>query len=71
MAWTNNARLSGRQLKGMFRMWRRPPPPDLPSPNGVPTSVMRSLASEGLPLDPIKWNRRLQELLAAYPKNGG
>ena len=45
------------------------PPPE--NPHGVPSSVMKALAAEGLPLDPVKWNARLQELLTAYKLNGG
>jgi hypothetical protein len=70
MAWSNRARLSGKQVKGMFRKWRRPPPPDCPTPFSVPTSVMRTLQQERLD-DPASFNARLQELLAAYSKNGG
>jgi hypothetical protein len=69
MAWRNGARLSGKQMKSMFRRWRQPPPPDCPSPYSVPTSVMRTLQSESLSAD--KFNARLQELLSAYEKNGG
>jgi len=45
------------------------PPPE--NPHGVPGAVMKALAAEGLPLDPVKWNARLQELLNAYKLNGG
>jgi len=70
MAWRNGARLTGKHVKGMFRKWRKPPPPDCPTPNSVPTSVMRTLQSESL-RDPVVFNARLQELLAAYKLNGG
>lgn len=69
MAWKNLARLSGKQVKGMFRKWRQPPPPDCPTPNCVPTSVMRQLQRENLSAD--QFNARLQELLSAYKLNGG
>jgi len=49
------------------RYWM--PPPE--NPHGVPGAVMRALALENLPSDPVKWNTRLQELLAAYKLNGG
>jgi hypothetical protein len=68
MAWRNNARLSGKQMKGMFRKWRLPPPVN---PQGVPREVQKQLAQENLTSDPVVWNTRLQELLSAYGKNGG
>ena len=71
MAWRNGARLTGRHVKGMFRKWRRPPPPDCPTPHSVPTSVMRTLQQENLPSDPVKFNARLQQLLEDYKLNGG
>jgi len=49
MAWRNNARLSGRQIKGMFRRWRLPPRVD--DPRGVPRAVMKILQQEQLPAD--------------------
>jgi hypothetical protein len=70
MAWGGRGwRMSGRQMKGMFRMWRRPPPPDCPTPHSVPKSVMRTLQSETLASDPRTYNARLQELLSAYKSN--
>ena len=45
--------------------------PDLPDPRGVPSSVMKTLAQENLSADPVAFNARLQELLAAYKLNGG
>ena len=69
MAWSNRARLSGRQIKGMFRKWRRPPQPD--NPKGVPHAVMKTLSQEQLSSDPATFNARLQELLNAYKLNGG
>ena len=70
MAWGGKAgRLSGKHVKGMFRIWRRPPPPDCPTPHSVPTSVMRTLQQEQVSAD--EFNTRLQELLAAYKLNGG
>jgi hypothetical protein len=71
MAWKNLARLSGKQVKGMFRKWRLPPRPDLPPGGIVPKSVMRTLQNEGVSGDPVKLNARLQELLNAYKTNGG
>jgi len=45
------------------------PPPE--NPHGVSGAVMKALALENLPSDPVKWNARLQELLTAYKSNGG
>jgi hypothetical protein len=67
VAWSNRARLSGKQIKSMFRMWHRPPRPE--NPHGVPRSVMKTMQAERL--DPNDYNRRLQELLRAYKLNGG
>jgi hypothetical protein len=65
MAWKNLARISGRQMKMMFRKWRPPPRPD--DPRGVPRAVMRRLAEERLPsADVNAYNTKLQQLL-----NGG
>jgi hypothetical protein len=49
------------------------PMPKLKSdnPNGVPTEIMKQLSQEGLSSDPAAFNRRLQQLLAAYKLNGG
>ena len=68
MAWRNNARISGKQLKGMFRKWRLPRYDD---PYGVPREVQKQLAQENLVSDPQVWNARLQELLHAYKQNTG
>jgi hypothetical protein len=69
MAWRNGSRLTGKHVKGMFRKWRRPPPPDCPMPHSIPTSIMRTLQRESLSANQI--NERLQELLIAYKQNGG
>jgi hypothetical protein len=71
MAWRNGARLSGKHVKGMFRKWRRPSMPDCPTPFSVPSTVMKTLQSENLSSDPVKFNTRLQQLLNAYKLNGG
>jgi len=42
-----------------------------PNPHGIPNEVMRTLANEGLSSDPAAFNRRLQELLAAYKLSDG
>jgi hypothetical protein len=49
----------------------RPPPPDCPTPFSVPSTVMKTLQSENLSSDPVKFNTRLQQLLKAYKLNGG
>jgi len=48
---------------------RAPPPPE--NPLGIPKAVMKTLSQEGLSADPVRFNARLQELLAAYKTNGG
>jgi len=57
-----------RALKLSHQRYWLPPPEN---PYGVPTAVMKALAAESLPLVPVKWNARLQELLTAYKSNGG
>jgi len=47
------------------------PPLKFDNPNGIPTAVMKQISQEGLSSDPAAFNRRLQELLNAYAKNGG
>jgi len=61
------ARVS-RALRFSHKRFYLPPPEN---PHGVPGAVMKALALENLPSDPVKWNARLQELLAAYKSNGG
>ena len=41
------------------------------NPNGIPTEVIKQISREGLSSDPVAFNARLQELLAAYKLNGG
>jgi hypothetical protein len=50
--------------------WSKPLPKPQ-NPHGIPSEVMRTLARENLSSDPAAFNRRLQELLAAYKLNGG
>jgi hypothetical protein len=45
--------------------------PKWENPDGIPKAVMKTLAAEGLSADPVRFNARLQELLAAHHKNGG
>ncbi len=68
MAWSNRARLSGKQVKGMFRKWRRPPLPD--NPLGVPKGVMKALAEEHSPPEPKAYEKRLRELMQTIEING-
>ena len=57
-----------RALSQSHRRYYLPPQEN---PHGVPGAVMKALALENLPSDPVKWNARLQELLNAYKSNGG
>jgi hypothetical protein len=68
MAWRNNARLSGRFVKSMFRKWRLPPTDD---PRGVPRVVMRALQQETLAADQRTYNLRLQQLLTLHELSKG
>jgi hypothetical protein len=68
MAWSNRSRLSGKTVKSMFRMWRRPPLPD--PPFGVPKTVMRALAQECLPPQRDLYTARLRALMETIAANG-
>ena len=71
MAWGGKVgRMSVKVRDHFLRASNRRLPPQ-ENPHGVPKTVMKALAAEGLPLDPVKWNARLQELLSAYKLNGG
>jgi len=69
VAWRNNARLSGKQMKGIFRKLRLPPRPD--DPRGVPTVVMKALAAERLPSDVAVFDLHLQRLLTLHGLSKG
>ena len=75
MAWGGKikTRMGAKERTWFLRnSHRRLPTPDVPDPNrSVPTSVMKALADENLSSDPVAFNTRLQELLAAYKLNGG
>jgi hypothetical protein len=73
MARVTRRRRMGEKQQAYFskNAHRSLPPPDCPSPHSVPTSVMQTLQDENLSKDPVKFNARLQELLAAYKLNGG
>ena len=62
MAWRNNARLSGKQMKGMFRKWR------LPSLRDPERDVLKQLGRAGLPLDRQAYQSRYNELVAQKAK---
>jgi hypothetical protein len=72
MAWGGKkvTRMGEKQRKHFLRHTHRSlPQPD--NPHGVPSTVMKTLQLEGLSDDPVKFNARLQQLLAAYKSNGG
>ena len=69
MAWKNLARISGRQMKLMFRKWRLPPRPD--DPRGVPRAVMRQLQLQTLAGDQRPYDLRLQQLLTVHGLSKG
>ncbi len=50
---------------------RRPHPlPKVDDPRGIPTSVLKGLAFEQLPLDKGSYQEKLNELLASYKPKG-
>jgi hypothetical protein len=72
MAWggKQKTRMGEKQRKHFLKYThRRLPEPDCPTPFSVPSSVMRTLQTEGLSDDPVKFNARLQMLLNAYKLN--
>jgi hypothetical protein len=73
MAWGGKfTRMTMKQRAHFLKTSNRSlPKSDLPDPRGIPKSVMRTLASENLSSDPVAFNARLQQLLAAYKLNGG
>jgi hypothetical protein len=69
MAWGGKvSRMSEKVRKHFLRNTHRSLPPK-ENPYGVPREVQKQLAMENLPLDPVKWNAKLQELLNAYKAN--
>ena len=73
MAWAGKP--SGKQ-KTMLSIKGRTQPRPMPkaqfeNPNGIPTEVIKQISREGLSSDPAAFNRRLQELLAAYKLTDG
>jgi hypothetical protein len=74
MAWggKTKTRMTGKDRKHFLRHTHRSlPKPDCPTPWSVPSTVMKTLQSENLSSDPVKFNTRLQQLLRAYKLNGG
>jgi hypothetical protein len=73
MAWGGkHSRMTEKQRKHSLRNSNRSlPKPDCPTPFSVPSTVMKTLQSENLSSDPVKFNARLQALLKAYKLNGG
>jgi hypothetical protein len=70
MAWMGkpNARQKGRLSR---ESRRRPHPlPKVDDPRGIPSSVLKGLAFEQLPLDRGSYQEKLNELLAAYKPKG-
>jgi len=69
MAWGGKvSRMSEKVRKHFLRNTHRSlPQPD--NPHGVPSTVMKTLQTEGLSRDPVLFNKRLQELLNAYRTN--
>jgi hypothetical protein len=70
MAWAGKASSAQKTMLSIkSRRHARPlPPPE--NPLGVPKAVMKALSQEQLSSDPVAFNARLQELLAAYKSNG-
>jgi hypothetical protein len=73
MAWAGKASSKQKTAASIRSRTLPKPMPKMKSdnPNGIPTAVMHQLASEGLSSDPAAFNRRLQELLAAYKLSDG
>ena len=74
MAWGGKVktRMTEKERKHFLRHTHRSlPKPDCPTPWSVPSTVMKTLQSENLSSDPVKFNTRLQALLKAYKLNGG
>jgi hypothetical protein len=69
MAWGGKvSRMSEKVRRHFLRHTHRRLPPK-ENPHGVPSTVMKTLQTEGLSSDPVLFNKRLQELLNAYQAN--
>src|SRR5262245_16670723 len=73
MAWAGKPSARQRTAASLRSRTTPHPLPKLKSdnPNGIPAEVMQTLANERLSSDPAAFNRRLQELLAAYKLSDG
>ena len=71
MAWAGKPTAAQKTAASIRSRTKPRPLPPKENPAGIPSSVMDALQSEGLSSDPAAFNRRLQELLAAYKQNGG
>ena len=71
MAWAGKPTAAQKTAASIRSRTKPRPLPPKENPAGIPSSVMHALQSEGLSSDPAAFNRRLQELLAAYKLNDG
>jgi hypothetical protein len=73
MAWAGKPSSRQKTAASLKSRTAPHPMPKLKSdnPTGVPTEVIKQISREGLSSDPVAFNARLQELLAAYKLNGG
>ena len=73
MAWAGKPSAKQKTAASIrSRMTAKPlPKARFENPNGIPTAVMKQISQECLSSDPAAFNRRLQELLAAYKLSDG
>jgi len=71
MAWSGKPTTTQKTAASIRSRTKPRPLPPKENPNGIPSSVMQALQSEGLSGDPAAFNRRLQELLAAHKSTMG
>lgn len=71
MAWAGKPNAQQKTAASIRSRTKPRPLPPKENPNGIPSEVMRQLSQEQLSSDPAAFNRRLQQLLAAYKSNGG
>ena len=71
MSWAGKPTATQKTAASIRSRTKPRPLPPKENPNGIPSSVMETLQSEGLSSDPAAFNRRLQELLAAHKLNDG
>jgi len=70
MAWGGKVGRMSAKVRNHFLRHTHRRLPLRENPLGIPRSIMRRLSEEQLSSDPIAFNARLQELLAAH-KHGG